>query len=130
MPQDPTLYIVLIIAGAILMAFVVWRQGYFRVRKTSTGVELETGGPPQPPGNVTVLNNAEMRDAEFGDAVGVRTGPGGSVPSGDVNVANHGNFDRIKAGDFIGVDARSRDPAPKNLTKTEDASQRGKPKTS
>ncbi|MEQ8354041.1 MAG: hypothetical protein RH942_00775 [Kiloniellaceae bacterium] len=116
MPQDPLLWTIAIVVGGVVVIVALALGGIVEVgldplrlsfrRKKDAGRE-----------SVSVLDQAEIEDAEIGSVTGVAREPGSAAEGGrvsDIDVARKAKIKGGKIGDISGVTIAGKkdDPAP------------------
>lgn len=107
MPSDPVVWIVLIVAAALVTALAVWKGRGLILRARGFAIEVK---PPPPPSRasgptITVANDARIVGSSTGDIAGVVV-KGGTPPlaSGtSVDVLRGGTVKDSKVGDIVGI---------------------------
>jgi len=112
MPQNATIYIVLIAAAAVVVALMVWKGRGGKVTWGNKTFEVKDG-PTQPP-EAVVARDLKVSHGEVGNITGVKqtSAQGGAAGKADVAsglVVNHG-----KVGDITGVEISGGDSPSKN----------------
>jgi hypothetical protein len=101
MPDNPTVWIVLIAVVAVVVALMVWkgRGGSYSDGKRTFTLQ----GKPQPGADVKVAENLKLEQAKVGNITGVKGSPG-ATPPGRVDVANNASITGGSVEDITGVD--------------------------
>lgn len=119
MPQDSLVWIVLIVAAALVIALAVWKGRGFRLSKGKEGFSVEVersqggGDKPARSSRISVAKGAQIEAARVGDIAGVKTA-GRPPPTGRaIDVASGSRIKDAEVGDIVGVKQTERDPDDK-----------------
>ncbi len=105
MPEDPKVWIILIIAAALVIALLgtlAIRNGR-RLKITRDGVEIDRSAADEDDGGkgtISVAAGATITGSKTGDIAGVK---GAGEVSGSIDVAKDMNIDNAEVGDIAGV---------------------------
>jgi hypothetical protein len=105
MPDDPKVWIILIIAGAVVIALLgtlAIRSGR-RLKITRDGVEIDRSAADKEEGgksNISVASGARITGSKTGDIAGVK---GAGEVNGSIDVAKGARIDNAEVGDIAGV---------------------------
>lgn len=109
MPTSPTVWIVLIIAAAIVVALMVWKGigGTFAKGKW----KFTLHDAPKPAPEVTVAQGLHAEGGKVGNITGVKSSASADAPiASKVDVASDASFSHTDVGDITGIDASGGSP--------------------
>ena len=99
MPQDPVVWIVLVVAVSLVIIFAVWkRRG---VKGGAGGATFEITSEQQKT-DIKVAQGAKLEQVKAGDIAGVK-GTGIAADGSNVEVANGLQAKEAELGDIVGV---------------------------
>jgi hypothetical protein len=112
MPENATVYIVLIAAAAAVVALMVWKGTGGKFTWGNKTFEVKDG--PRPPSEAVIAEEMKVSHGQVGNITGVRdkSARGGGTAKADVAsrmVINHG-----KVGDITGIEISGGDSPSKN----------------
>jgi hypothetical protein len=111
-PNEPVVWVVLIVLVALVLGIAIWRHYSVVVRKGDAELRLERPSESTSAG-VTVAEKATIEDAEVGNITGVQ-GPGEGTPAPSVDVASGARIKKAKVGDITGVVHQPRSGQPRS----------------
>lgn len=100
-PNDPVVWVILIVVVAAVLGFAIVRRYSVVVRKGDSELRLERpdeGGS----GAVNVANKATIQNSTVGNITGAQIAGGGTQPP-KVDVAGGAKISNSKVGDIVGV---------------------------
>ena len=111
LPNDPTVYIVLIVVVAIAVGYAIWRRYTVVLKHGDTEMRFErpddaapAGGAPalSGSGSVSVGKGMVIKGGKVGDITGVK-GAGRVDPLSSVDVMSGASAENAELGDITGV---------------------------
>jgi len=114
LPNDPIVYIVLIVVVAAAVGYAIWRRytvvlkhGDTEMRFERPGDAAPAGAAPAESGSVSVGKGMVIKGGKVGDITGVkgagRVNPLSSVPMSSVDVMSGASAENAELGDITGV---------------------------
>ena len=109
MPQDPTVWIVLIVAAALVLGLALWLGRGLRIRKDKRGFSFEAEkGQPEPASDNDVVVGRGLRidKAKVGDITGIKSDGFDAMPSAkqkSIDVLSEGSISDTSTGDISGI---------------------------
>jgi len=102
MPSNPTVWIVLIIAAAIIVGLMVWKGigGTFARGKLKVTLHDAPKAAPE----VRVAEGLRTEGGKVGNITGVKAAGTDTPAASKVDVANEASFSKTNVGDITGVD--------------------------
>ena len=123
MPQDSLVWIVLIVAVALVIGLAVWKGRGLRFKRGQEGfsVEVEVEHLPDAPptgetsskrGKISVANKARIEETRIGDIAGIKTAGKPQLIGYDIDLAAGTRIKKADVGDIVGLkefDPKSKD---------------------
>ncbi|WP_429886358.1 hypothetical protein [Geoalkalibacter halelectricus] len=117
MPQEPLIWIILILAAALVIALALWKGRGLRVSKNREGfsIEVEQAGDAGEAenasgkdGKISVAREARIEESDAGDIAGVKTEDTLPLPTPPVEVGTGLRVKKARVGDIVGVKQSDR----------------------
>ena len=111
MPNDPLIWIILILAVALIVALALWKGRGLRVSKDRDGFSVEverssegnTGGESKgTTDGIRVAEGARIKESRVGDIAGVKTLSAAPAVDKDIEVASGVRINKAEVGDIVG----------------------------
>ena len=111
MPDNPSVYIALIFAVAVVAALMVWKGTGGKVTWGKKTFQVNDG--PKAPPEVVVARELKVTDGEVGKITGVKQTSSGAPGPVKVDVASGMSVSHGKTGDITGIEITRPDSTPK-----------------
>lgn len=107
MPQDPTVWIVLIVVAAVVIALLgtlAIRSGRrLKITRSSLEIDKSSSDSREPEKDtVRVAEGAAVKHTRTGDIAGIK-GEGGNPAGTDIDVARGAQIEDSEIGDIVGI---------------------------
>lgn len=101
MPNDPKVWMLLIVVAGIVLLLALWFGRGIRARFGKTTIDVQAR---QEPRSISVAQNAELNNVKGGDIAGIKSS-GKSVPSPteNIDVLKGGKVSESQIGDIVGI---------------------------
>lgn len=103
MPDNPTIWIVAIIATLIVVVIALWKGRFVEVGLNPPSLRFKSKAADA--AGLAVGEGLALEDAKVGDVAGVKSETAGAsvLPEGNVSVAKGARITRSTTGDIVGV---------------------------
>jgi hypothetical protein len=106
MPDNPTIWIVAIIAGALVVLLALWKGQFVEVDLNPPRLRFKRGAAGA--AGVSVAKGIEVEASKVGDIAGAK----GAVPEGNVSVAEGARIKGSTIGNIVGVEQGGGEKKP------------------
>ncbi len=112
MPQDSLVWIVLIVAAALVIGLAVWKGRHLRLNRGQEGFSIEVEHSPDTPatseksgesGQISVAKGAQIEQTRVGDIAGIKTAGKPQSTGHDIEVAAGTRIKNANVGDIVGM---------------------------
>lgn len=117
MPNDSTVWIVLLVIGGLVLILALWLGRGLKIRKENGGFSIEAREKPpeqMPEQNISVARDLRIEDAGVGDIAGIKGADAQDVPHAkqDIDVLSGGKIKNANVGDIAGI--KQERPSPED----------------
>jgi hypothetical protein len=106
MPDNPTIWIVAIIAGALVVLLALWKGQFVDVELNPLRLRFKRGAAGA--AGVSVAKGIDVEASKVGDIAGVK----GTAPEGNVSVAEGARIKGSTVGNIVGIEQGGGEKKP------------------
>jgi len=119
MPNEPSVWILLIVLAALVTGLALWLGRGFIIRKDEKGFSIEAKekpAKPSGPGHISVGNKAEFQNVKAGDIGVIKSEDQGTeIESGkNIDVLKEGKITNAELGDIFVIKRQGKKPESKS----------------